>query len=78
MQSSGCWEQCCKIYTEVQIQVIVAAAGSWKDHSRNPTVAIPAERVGYSLSCSRTTEKARNDSQHRSHLSLQAMAPTDM
>lgn len=78
MQTFGCWEQHCKICIEVQIQVVVAAAGSWKDHSRDSTMASPAERVGYSLSCSRTAGKARNDSQHRSHLNLQAMAPTNM
>lgn len=49
MQTSGCWEQHCKICVEVQIPVVAAAAGSWKDHSRDPTVATPAERVGYSV-----------------------------
>lgn len=48
MQTSGGWEQRCKICVEVQIPV-VAAAGYWKDRSRDPTVATPAERVGYSV-----------------------------
>lgn len=35
MQTSGCWEQGCKTCIEVQIQVVVAAAGSWEDHSHH-------------------------------------------
>lgn len=78
MQTPGCWEQGCKICIEVQIWVVVAAADSSEDCSRAPTLATPAEKAGHSLSCSRTTEKARNDSQQRSHLNLQAMAPINM
>lgn len=57
MQTSGCWEQGCKVCVEVQIQAVVGAAGSWEDPSRDPTVASQAERAGYSLSCSRTMRR---------------------